>query len=100
MLNSDQTKIVRFVTAKSICKCKRQFSKVSFDITISCTMNTNNTLKYSLWWITIWDIDQIVFGKSTINAITKEAWSTAQNTEDKGEKIHALSLTKECYSEA
>ena len=30
-----------------------------------------------------------------LNAITKEAWSTAQNTEDKREKIHALSLAKE-----
>ena len=28
----------------------------------------------------------------------KEAWNTAQNTEDKREKIHALSLAKECYS--
>jgi hypothetical protein len=33
-----------------------------------------------------------------LNAITKEAWNTAQNTEDKREKIHALSLAKDCYS--
>jgi hypothetical protein len=33
-----------------------------------------------------------------LNAITKEAWSTAQNTDDKREKIQALSLAKECYS--
>jgi hypothetical protein len=33
-----------------------------------------------------------------LNAITKEAWNTAQGTEDKREKIHALSLAKECYS--
>jgi hypothetical protein len=33
-----------------------------------------------------------------LNAITKEAWTTAQNTEDKREKIQALSLAKECYS--
>jgi predicted transcriptional regulator len=33
-----------------------------------------------------------------LNAITKEAWNTAQNTEDKKEKIQALSLAKECYS--
>jgi predicted transcriptional regulator len=33
-----------------------------------------------------------------LNAITKEAWNTAQNTEYKREKIHALSLAKECYS--
>jgi hypothetical protein len=33
-----------------------------------------------------------------LNAITKEAWNTAQNTEDKREKIQALSLVKECYS--
>src|ERR671927_353205 len=33
-----------------------------------------------------------------LNAITKEAWNTAQNTEDKREEIHALSLAKECYS--
>ena len=31
-------------------------------------------------------------------AITKEAWNTAHNTEDKREKIQALSLAKECYS--
>jgi hypothetical protein len=33
-----------------------------------------------------------------LNAITKEAWTTAQNTEDKREKIQALSLAKDCYS--
>src|ERR671932_2949478 len=33
-----------------------------------------------------------------LNAITKEAWHTALNTEDKREKIQALSLAKECYS--
>src|ERR687883_1629805 len=33
-----------------------------------------------------------------LNAITKEAWNTALNTEDKREKIQALSLAKECYS--
>ncbi|MFL6401304.1 MAG: hypothetical protein ACJ72J_17235 [Nitrososphaeraceae archaeon] len=33
-----------------------------------------------------------------LNAITKEAWSTSQNTEDKKEKIQALSLAKDCYS--
>jgi hypothetical protein len=33
-----------------------------------------------------------------LNAIAKEAWNTAQNTEDKREKIQALSLAKECYS--
>jgi hypothetical protein len=33
-----------------------------------------------------------------LNAITKEAWNTVQNTEDKREKIQALSLAKECYS--
>ena len=32
-----------------------------------------------------------------LNAITKEAWNTAQQTEDKREKIQALSLVKECY---
>jgi hypothetical protein len=33
-----------------------------------------------------------------LNAITKEAWNTAANTEDKREKIHAPSLAKDCYS--
>jgi hypothetical protein len=33
-----------------------------------------------------------------LNAITKEAWNTAHNTEDKREKIQALSLAKDCYS--
>jgi hypothetical protein len=33
-----------------------------------------------------------------LNAITKEAWKTAQQTEDKREKIQALSLAKDCYS--
>jgi hypothetical protein len=33
-----------------------------------------------------------------LNAITKEAWDTANNTEDKREKIQALSLAKDCYS--
>jgi hypothetical protein len=33
-----------------------------------------------------------------LNAITKEAWDTAHNTEDKRKKIQALSLAKECYS--
>src|SRR5690348_7090954 len=33
-----------------------------------------------------------------LNAITKEAWNTANQTEDKREKIQALSLAKDCYS--
>ncbi|MFL6434120.1 MAG: hypothetical protein ACJ71O_10350 [Nitrososphaeraceae archaeon] len=33
-----------------------------------------------------------------LTAITREAWNTAHNTEDKREKIQALSLAKECYS--
>ena len=33
-----------------------------------------------------------------LNAITKKAWNTAQNTEDKREKIQALLLAKEYYS--
>src|ERR671933_2532439 len=33
-----------------------------------------------------------------ITTILREAWNTAQNTEDKREKVHALSLAKECYS--
>jgi predicted transcriptional regulator len=33
-----------------------------------------------------------------LTAITKEAWSTAHNAEDKREKIQSLSLAKECYS--
>jgi hypothetical protein len=33
-----------------------------------------------------------------LNAITREAWNAAHNTEDKREKIQALSLAKECYS--
>src|SRR3954462_13156311 len=33
-----------------------------------------------------------------LNAITKEAWNTTHDTEDKREKIQALTLAKECYS--
>jgi predicted transcriptional regulator len=33
-----------------------------------------------------------------LNAITKEAWNTAHQTEDRREKIQALSLAKDCYS--
>ena len=33
-----------------------------------------------------------------LTAITKEAWNTAANIEDKREKIQALSLAKDCYS--
>src|ERR687887_576865 len=33
-----------------------------------------------------------------LTAITKEAWNTSQQTEDKREKLQALSLVKECYS--
>jgi DNA-binding MarR family transcriptional regulator len=33
-----------------------------------------------------------------LTAITKEACNTAQSTEGKREKIHLLSLAKECYS--
>jgi hypothetical protein len=33
-----------------------------------------------------------------INRNCKEAWTTAATTQDKKEKIHALSLAKECYS--
>jgi hypothetical protein len=33
-----------------------------------------------------------------LTAILREAWTTSQQTEDKREKIQALSLAKECYS--
>jgi predicted transcriptional regulator len=33
-----------------------------------------------------------------LTAILREAWNTSANTEDNKEKIHALSLAKECYS--
>jgi hypothetical protein len=33
-----------------------------------------------------------------LNAITREAWNTSQQTEDGRQKIQALSLAKECYS--
>jgi predicted transcriptional regulator len=33
-----------------------------------------------------------------LTAITREAWNTAHNTEDRREKIQALSLAKDCYS--
>jgi hypothetical protein len=33
-----------------------------------------------------------------LSAILREAWTTSQQTEDKREKIQALSLAKECYS--
>jgi predicted transcriptional regulator len=33
-----------------------------------------------------------------LNAILREAWTTSHQTEDKREKIQALSLAKECYS--
>jgi hypothetical protein len=33
-----------------------------------------------------------------LTAILREAWNTAQSTQDKREKIQALSLAKECYS--
>ena len=33
-----------------------------------------------------------------LNAILREAWNTANQTEDKREKIQALSLAKDCYS--
>src|SRR6266571_8066590 len=32
-----------------------------------------------------------------LNAIVKEAWNTSQQTQDRREKIQALSLAKECY---
>jgi predicted transcriptional regulator len=33
-----------------------------------------------------------------LNAILQEAWTTSYKTEDKREKIQALSLAKDCYS--
>jgi predicted transcriptional regulator len=33
-----------------------------------------------------------------LTSILREAWTTSQATEDKREKIQALSLAKECYS--
>jgi hypothetical protein len=33
-----------------------------------------------------------------LTSILKEAWATSQHTEDKREKIQALSLAKDCYS--
>jgi hypothetical protein len=34
----------------------------------------------------------------SLTAILREAWTTSQQTEDKREKIQALSLAKGCYS--
>jgi predicted transcriptional regulator len=33
-----------------------------------------------------------------ISSILKEAWNTVNNPEDKKDKLHALSLAKDCYS--
>jgi len=33
-----------------------------------------------------------------LNAIVKEAWTTSQQTQDRREKIQALSLAKDCYA--
>jgi hypothetical protein len=33
-----------------------------------------------------------------LTAILREAWNTSQQTDEKREKIQALSLAKECYS--
>src|SRR3954463_6998352 len=33
-----------------------------------------------------------------LTAILREAWTTSQHTQDRREKIQALSLAKECYS--
>jgi hypothetical protein len=33
-----------------------------------------------------------------LSSILKDAWTTSQQTEDKREKIQALSLAKKCYS--
>ena len=33
-----------------------------------------------------------------LTAILREAWTTSQQTDDRREKIQALSLAKECYS--
>jgi len=33
-----------------------------------------------------------------LNSIVKEAWGTSQQTQDRREKIQALSLAKECYA--
>jgi hypothetical protein len=42
-----------------------------------------------------WEYEKCLVG---LTAITREAWNTAQNTEDNREKIQSLSLAKECYS--
>ena len=33
-----------------------------------------------------------------LNSIVKEAWTTSQQTQDRREKIQALSLAKDCYA--
>jgi hypothetical protein len=33
-----------------------------------------------------------------LTAILREAWNTSQQTEDRREKIQAMSLAKECYT--
>jgi hypothetical protein len=33
-----------------------------------------------------------------ISSILKEAWNTANNPEERKDKLHALSLAKDCYS--
>jgi predicted transcriptional regulator len=64
------------------------------DITYLRSQAKSNIKKYIDEWLPE-EYEKYLVG---LTAITKEAWNTAQSTEDKREKIQALSLAKECYS--
>jgi predicted transcriptional regulator len=67
---------------------------VNKDLSILRQQAKENIKKYIDEWLPE-EYEKCMVG---LTAITKEAWNTSQQTEDKREKIQALSLAKDCYS--
>jgi hypothetical protein len=68
-------------------------SIVSRDVSYLRQQARQNIKKYIDEWLPE-EYDKCLVG---LTSILKEAWNTATTTEDKREKIQALSLAKECY---
>jgi DNA-binding Lrp family transcriptional regulator len=69
-------------------------STISRDLDYLREQSKTNIKKYIGEWLPE-EYEKCLVG---LTAILREAWTTSQQTEDRREKIQALSLAKECYS--
>ena len=69
-------------------------STISMDLNYIMQQAKANIKRYIDEWLPE-EYEKCIVG---LTAILREAWATSQQSQDKLEKIQALSLAKECYS--